>query len=710
MGRKKGRRRSPFKLKLKKDTAYSIASTTLFVAGFLIIISFAGQGALLKTLQLSLQKQFGFATLFLPFMFFAAGLMLTQLKWKIAKPTVFLGASLIFVTNIGLWRSGVVGKEIFNNLSALIQPLGTVVLFLGIGIVGIMIMTESSLDDLLLGLTSFIKKIKILKEKTGSINLKPKPSFSLQQRDIKIKGGQRNSMSDTKQKDNQTKPKDKALKKEADKPEGLTKGVIANTPGSTKGVYQPPPIDILEDQIGGEADRGDVKFNAQTIEDTLKHFGIKAQVIEVNLGPAVTQYAIEIAKGIKLSRITALQNDLALSLAAPTGQIRIEAPIPGRSLVGLEIPNRSPEFVTLKSILVSDAMKKCKSKTAVGLGLNVSGEVVIIDITKMPHALIAGATGSGKSVSINAFITQIIYRASPEEVRFILVDPKRVELTQYNGIPHLLTPVIVEPEKVLASLEWAIAEMEKRYKLFAEVGVRNISGYNEISGFQALPYLIIVIDELADIMLFNPSKVEDAITRLAQMARATGIHLLLATQRPSVDILTGLIKANIPCRIAFNVTTMIDSRVIIDSPGAEKLLGKGDMLYIPPDQAKPSRIQGTFVSETDMKRVINHLKNLQLEVEYTKEVTTKFAPKKIKGADGLVGEVDDMFEDAVKVVTNYDRASASLLQRRLSIGYARAARILDQLQQAGIVSPQDGSKPREVLIKNADDFFTDQQS
>jgi S-DNA-T family DNA segregation ATPase FtsK/SpoIIIE len=467
-------------------------------------------------------------------------------------------------------------------------------------------------------------------------------------------------------------------------------------------------MSLLEDKVGGQADRGDIKQNAQVIEDTLDSFGIQARVVEVNLGPAVTQYALQIKLGTKLTRITSLQNDLALALAAPTGQIRIEAPIPGRALVGIEIPNRSPETVTLKAVLNSKQLKKNKSKTAVGLGLDVSGEMVVTDISRMPHALIAGSTGSGKSVAINAFILQILFRASPEEVKFILVDPKRVELTQYNGIPHLLTPVIVEADKVLAALEWAVSEMEKRYKLFAEVGVRNIQAYNELSGFQALPFLIIIIDELADIMLFAPSKVEDNITRLAQMARAVGIHLLLATQRPSVDVLTGLIKANVPCRIAFNVTTMIDSRVIIDTPGAEKLLGRGDMLYIPPDQAKPSRIQGTFVSDPESRRILDHVKNLGVKVEYADEVTTQFASKKIMGASGQAEDVDDMFEDAVRIITNYDKASASLLQRKMSIGYARAARILDQLQQAGVVGPQEGSKPREVLIKSADEYFASQ--
>jgi S-DNA-T family DNA segregation ATPase FtsK/SpoIIIE len=353
-------------------------------------------------------------------------------------------------------------------------------------------------------------------------------------------------------------------------------------------------------------------------------------------------------------------------------------------------------------------MRKNESKTAVALGLDVSGEASISDITKMPHVLIAGSTGSGKSVCLNAFIASILFRASPEEVKFIMVDPKRVELTGYNGIPHLLTPVIVDPEKVISALKWAINEMEKRYKLFAEVGVRNIAGYNNLSGFQAMPYIIIVIDELADIMLFAPSEVEDTVTRLAQMARAVGIHLLLATQRPSVDVLTGLIKANIPCRIAFNVTSMIDSRVIIDSPGAEKLLGRGDMLYIPPDQAKPRRIQGAFVDDSEINGLIKYLQNTGKEPEYQEEVTSAYQAKGKSSfsGGGDLGEVDEQFENAIRVCVESGKASASLLQRRLSLGYARAARILDQLERAGIISASDGtSKPRDVLIKSAEDIL-----
>jgi S-DNA-T family DNA segregation ATPase FtsK/SpoIIIE len=500
---------------------------------------------------------------------------------------------------------------------------------------------------------------------------------------------------------NQQKPVDK--KTEATSKEPLEAKLVSNMPGDNR-VWKYPPLDLLSEAELGRADRGDIKGNAAIIEKTLESFGIRARVVEVNLGPAVTQYALEVALGTKLSKITALERDLALALAAPTGTIRIEAPIPGRSLVGIELPNRSAEFVTFKKMLESEVMKSHRSKLAVSLGLDVSGKPIVTDIGKMPHVLIAGQTGSGKSVCINAFLGSILFRASPSEVKLILVDPKRVELTGYNGIPHLLAPVIVDPQKVISALRWTMAEMDRRYKLFAQAGARNIDSYNEMSGFQALPYIVIFIDELADIMLFSPVEVEDAITRIAQMSRATGIHMVLATQRPSVDVITGLIKANIPCRIAFAVSSLVDSRVILDTPGAEKLLGKGDMLYLPPEQAKPLRIQGAFVSDKEITAMVSFLKNQGIAAQYTEEVTT-MTKSGVAPVPGIEGDIDPLFRDAVKEVCQYDRASASLLQRRLSIGYARAARLIDQLEAAGVVGPSEGSKPREVMIQNADEYL-----
>ena len=695
MGRKKGRRRAPFKLKLKKDTIYSVASVMLISIGALAIISFSRQGSILFQVNSFITRQFGWTALLAPFLFISAGLMLTQLKWPITRPNVFLGALLFFISTMALTSAGTIGEGVWVNIAALISKPGAAVVLLGNAFIGFMIFTETPFDEILLTLTKVYRKVPKLAKG------KKRQTYSAQT-ELKIKGMEEEGRA--RREETKKEPKQREVSTD------LGTQVVTNVPGPQEHVWEYPPLDLLVESLGEKADRGDLKANAGIIEQTLDSFGIQAHVVEVNTGPAVTQYALEITLGTKLSKITALQNDLALALAAPTGQIRIEAPIPGRSLVGIEIPNKTPEFVPLRKILVSEQMKKAKSILTVGLGLDVSGNPVVADIGRMPHVLIAGATGSGKSVCINSFLATILYRATPNEVKFILIDPKRVELTQYNAIPHLLTPVIVDPEKVLAALNWAIAQMEKRYKMFSEVGVRNIEGYNELSGFQALPYIVIIIDELADIILFAPSQVEDAITRLAQMARATGIHLIVATQRPSVDVITGLIKANITCRIAFNVTSMVDSRVIIDSPGAEKLLGRGDMLYIPPNQAKPSRIQGTYVSEPEIQKLMDFLKKSGLKPQYTEEVTTKYKAKTVGTAGGSTQEVDELFDEAVRVVCDYDRASASLLQRRLSIGYARAARMLDQLEQAGVVSPQEGSKPREILIQNANTFIAQRQA
>jgi S-DNA-T family DNA segregation ATPase FtsK/SpoIIIE len=707
MARRRGRRRTPFKLKLKKDTIHSIASISIIAVGGFIILSFSRQGPLLERLYFWLSQTFGGMMFFLPFLVIIAGLLLTKLKWRITRPNVLVGSLLSFFTLAGLTQSGILGLNIWQQIAETITRGGAAIVLFGLTLIGFIIATETTFDEILLFLARIIKLFQ------KSLRKLKKPSSPLllsRTSPIKMGGMTEQSITDSPKSQTRSslqKKKTKTKKSSAVQPT-LTDQVVTSAPLSQK-IWKLPPLTLLKDSVSGKADRGDLKKNASVIEKSLDSFGIQARVVEVNLGPAVTQYALEIALGTKLSKITALQNDLALALAAPTGQIRIEAPIPGRSLVGIEIPNRSPEFVPLKKMLQSEALKKTKSKLAIALGLDVSGNPIVDDVKRMPHILIAGSTGSGKSVALNAFIATILFRASPEEVKLILVDPKRVELTQYANIPHLLTPVIIEPEKVVSALKWAIAEMERRYRLFAEVGVRNITSYNELSGFQALPFIVILVDELADIILFAPSEVEDAITRLAQMARATGIHLVISTQRPSVDVITGLIKANITCRIAFNVSSMVDSRVIIDMPGAEKLLGRGDMLYIPPDKSKPTRIQGTFVSEKEIQALIQYLKGSGIEPEYTEEVTTKYKAKTTVAASEEE-ENDELFEDAVRVVCNYDRASASLLQRRLSIGYARAARILDQLETAGIVSAPEGSKPRDVLITSAKEYLAQRQT
>lgn len=703
------KRRNQLGVKLKKQTVYTVAAIWMWLFAIMITIAFFNEGAVSTRLREEIMANIGWGMYGLPPLLVTMSFLFFKVKSDIGKPNVPMGIGIILLSLVGLTQAGSVGTLLWNSLADAISAEGAVLVYLGGCIVGLIVLLNASLDRFMNFLLASLSKFT---DAIGNLMTNKEPLFSREKASLKIKGAEEEGKGLAKS----PMPLPPVGGKGAPVSSAGGKSTLRiTTPTNVSGepiLWEYPPLNLLSDGPGQKADRGDMRKNAQVIEKTLEGFGITAKVTEVNTGPAVTQYAMEIALGTKVSKITSLSSDLALALAAPTGQVRIEAPIPGRSLVGIEIPNRGLEFVTLKKMISSDVLRKAKSKLAVALGLDVSGNPVISDIGKMPHVLVAGTTGSGKSVLINAWICSLLFRTTPQEVRIIMVDPKRVELIGYNGIPHLLTPVIVEPDKILSALRWAMTEMENRYKQFAEVGVRNIDGFNELSGFQAMPYIVIFVDELADLMAYAPVEVEDAICRLAQMARATGIHLVIATQRPSVDVITGLIKANIPSRIAFNVSSMIDSRVIIDMPGAEKLLGRGDMLYVPPDQSKPSRIQGTFVSESEVHKVVEFLRTKNVPVEYTEEVTTqpltgwKKGPGGTSGGDGR----DPLFEDALRLICQHDKASASLLQRRLSVGYARAARILDQLETAGIIGPGEGSKPRDVLIKNPDDFLSREAS
>lgn len=450
----------------------------------------------------------------------------------------------------------------------------------------------------------------------------------------------------------------------------------------------------LLDRNSSKPQSGDIESNKEKIRNTLENFGISVDMGEVNVGPTVTQYTLKPHEGVKLAQILTLQNDLALALAAHP--IRIEAPIPGKSLVGIEVPNVSVSIVRLREILESKNFKKRKSNLTLALGRDVSGEGIIVPLESMPHLLIAGATGSGKSVCINTLILSLLYQNTPDDFRMILVDPKRVEMTPYNDIPYLLTPVITEPKKTINALKWAVSEMERRYELLSHAGKRNIASYNDSKPNDHLPYIVIIIDELADLMAVAAQDVEATITRLAQMARAVGIHLIVATQRPSVDVITGLIKANITSRIAFTVASSVDSRTILDSSGAEKLLGRGDMLFISAEYTKPKRIQGVFVSDDEISRVTQFLRD-QGKPEFNEAVTET----RTRGGDDETVSTEDedpLLDEAKEVVVNAGKASASLLQRRLRVGYSRAARLLDILEDQGIIGPPDGSRPREVLL------------
>lgn len=469
--------------------------------------------------------------------------------------------------------------------------------------------------------------------------------------------------------------------------------------------YETPPVDLLS-MGDGKVVKGSKKALTDTatrLQKTLYSFGVSAKVENVSVGPAITRYELKPAEGVRVSKIAKLADDIALNLAAES--IRIEAPIPGKQAVGIEIPNKEKEIVPLRDIIDSDEFNASKSKLAFALGKSVSGDTVVTDIGKMPHVLIAGSTGSGKSVCINTLITSILYKAKPSEVKLIMVDPKVVELSVYNGIPHLLIPVVTDPKKAAGALAWAVQEMVNRYSLFAQKNVRDIKGYNaalDKEGSEGkLPQIVIIIDELADLMMVSPKDVEDAICRLAQMARAAGMHLVIATQRPSVDVITGIIKANIPSRIAFAVSSQVDSRTILDSMGAEKLLGKGDMLFYPAGASKATRVQGAFISDGDVEKIVDFLKK-DGEAVYSDDIIESI--EKANSTDKEIDEnmedddTDPFLEEAIEAVIEIGSASASLIQRRFKVGYARAGRIIDQMEARGIISGYQGSKPREVLM------------
>ncbi len=684
-GRKKKSKGVVPRLKLKTSTVQSIFFIFFLILSLISIFSFLQIGPVPIKLNFALDRYFGFVAVFVPFLFLLISLLFAKINTPLKEPNIFLGFLIMFISILSLFKQGIIGSFLWYQLLSLFTDLPTFLIFFFCFIVGFVVLFDTSVAQIfktIMNILSIIKKYTIGNVKKRQ---KDKQKFPAQQEDLYSSPP--------------ANPPSKIPPAQPTKTDSLA-GSLSASVSSSNQIWSYPPISLFNDTPGAKADRGDVKKNAQIIENTLDSFGITAKVSEVNNSPSVTQYALEVALGTKLAKIVGLSNDLAMALAAPGGQIRVEAPIPGRSLVGIEVPNHSLEVVPIRPALESSAMKDSKSKLTVPLGLDVSGKIRVADISKMPHILIAGQTGSGKSVCINSWISSILFRSSPDEVKFIMVDPKRVELTPYNGIPHLLTPVITDPEKVISSLKWAVSEMENRYKMFTEVGAKNIEGYNNMAGFQSLPYILIVIDELAEIMLFSPSEVEDNICRLAQMARAVGIHLIVSTQRPSVNVITGLIKANIPARISFAVSSMTDSRVILDCPGAEKLLGRGDMLYIPPELAKPLRIQGCYISDKETNILIEYLKK-QKTTEYDNNITSLPVSSPNSTSPNLFSvdgeERDALFNEAVALIHSSGKASASLMQRHLKIGYARAARILDELEKAGVVGPADGAKPRQIL-------------
>ncbi len=652
-------------------------------------------------------------------------------------------------------HGGLIGHIITYPLSMLIGFIGSYILYLAIISIGVILMSDITLYDIVVMFKSkFSKEVKgkrikenNIKDKSPLINVVPKEEEKEREdfinginNKIKILDFMKNSslgdsmleasidesaknnnlnednpfnieVFDEEKQDNNKEPIYEENNKKKEKLDNSVKAVVSKeieesltTEKKEEKVYIHPSIELLninsKTKVKSEYKKELIE-NAGKLKEILNDFGVDANVLQVTKGPSVTRFEIQPSPGVKVSKIVNLQDDIALGLAA--SGVRMEAPIPGKAAIGIEVPNNKQTAVFLREVLDSEEFKIAKKKLAFALGKDISGKCVVGDLATMPHTLIAGATGSGKSVCINTLIISLLYKYSPNEVKLLMVDPKVVELSVYNGIPHLLIPVVTDPKKAAAALNWAVNEMNKRYKLFAEASVRNIESYNSLfeKGLieEKLPYIVIIVDELADLMMACPNDVEDYICRLAQMARAAGMHLIIATQRPSVDVITGVIKANIPSRISFAVSSGIDSRTILDQTGAEKLLGRGDMLYYPIGENKPIRVQGAFISEEEVEKVVNFIKNEEEENKYEESIIEHIeSESKDSGKVSEDSESDELVNEAIKIVVEYNQASTSFLQRKLRIGFNRASRIMDELEERGIISEKDGSRPRQILV------------
>ncbi len=707
MSKKNSRKKEKFSKErwhhhLKNETKHSIFGIVSFALA--LLFSFAGfgkAGIIGDSLYKVFDFLFGSGFFLVPVMFFLASVsLLSSIKPNFLATTV-IGAVLFLLSSLGAAdvmlgekTGGYVGYLISYPLLKLFDFWVSLILLTAIFIISILIILNTSISIKIKS-----RQKENLQETAGADGiLNEKPT---------IMAGVKETFDEIKE----------ALKKEISLPQKphqeKLEEIKIETARFKKTDFVPPPLELLESDKG-KPSSGDIKANANIIKRTLQNFGIEVEMGEINIGPSVTQYTLKPAEGIKLSRIIALQNDLSLALAAHP--IRIEAPIPGKSLVGIEIPNSAKTIVGLSNLLGDEIFQKSPYPLLSALGRDVTGKPVFSNLGKMPHLLVAGATGTGKSICIHSMIISLLYRNSPESLRFIMIDPKRVELTVYNKIPHLLTPVITEAKKAILTLKWACKEMERRYEVLLKAGVRDISAYHEKRGnFNSMPYLIIVIDELADLMATYPREMEASVVRLAQMSRAVGLHLVVSTQRPSVEVITGLIKANITSRIALQVASQVDSRTILDMGGAEKLLGSGDMLYLAGDTAKPRRIQGPFISEKEIKKVAKYLheeyeskeeegfqgeqKEMDEELENLLEDSKAQASLSFDDSE----EIDDeLYGEARETVIKAGKASTSYLQRKLKIGYARAARLMDMMEERGVVGPADGAKPREVLVKDPD--------
>ena len=689
LGRKKPKKRRAYREEYEEDDGFHISPETkgaiftilIFVVAFLSALSmFDMAGTLGKGLHFGLSYLFGWSDwLFILVLIFLGFILIKSSQYKV-RVISYVGLFLIIISVAGILHffvdeftfkeitkdgtgGGALGYGVGVGLQKLLGFWGTLVVLIAALLIGIFLAFNTSFKDI----TNKAKALGILKEKF----LPEEGEEDDEEEDEEEEEGEFES---TEEDDEEEDEEEEEVKQKPRK-----KIVV--------------PLELLK-KSSTKPDSGDINANMNKIKKTLENFGIDVTMGDVNVGPTVTQYTLRPADGVKLSQMLTLQNDLSLALAAHP--LRMEAPIPGKSLVGIEVPNQSVSIVKLRDILESGEYKKRKNNLQLALGKDVSGKSILANLAAMPHLLVAGSTGSGKSVAINNIILSLIYQNSPDDLKFILVDPKRVELTSFNNIPHLLTPVINDTNKTINALRWVVSEMQERYKLLQAAGKRNIESYNNAVIVNRLPYIVVIVDEFAALMSLAAKEVEAAVVSLAQLGRAAGIHLILATQRPSVDVITGLIKANITSRIAFAVASAMDSRTIIDTSGAEKLLGKGDMLFMTSDNSKQKRIQGAYVSDEEIKEVMDFIRE-QAEPEYNESITEK-AGKGVPGFGGSEDFEDELTLDAKETVIKAGKASATLLQRRLRVGYARAARLLDILEEMGIVGPAEGSKPREVLV------------
>lgn len=719
--KRRGPGRPPKNRGLKPETVKAIVVIVCFALALVGIMGFfEGAGALGNFSRNITGMMFGWGSFLFPMLLIFIGIAVgwgSRFEWRFVN---YLGVAILILSLLGIFQlpiaeegslpisegrgGGAIGYIVGAGLSAGTGIVAAWIILIALLLIGFLLTFNISFKTV-------FEKIKGLKEKGHQLALKVKPEPKVKVKTIENGEFKTKDIDEASQDtDPDEEPEDPEPAKNESRGENISEGSV-DTGEARLSKKNPnwkyPSINLLNDAFS-KPTSGDIQAKATNIQKTLSNFGIEVEMSDVNVGPTVTQYTLKPLEGVKLSRITALQNDLALSLAAHP--VRIEAPIPGKSLVGIEVPNEGIALVRIRELLENPDFRSAKSQLALPLGRDVAGNPIIVDMAKMPHMLIAGATGSGKSVCLNSLVVSLLYHNSPADLKLIMVDPKRVEMTPYNDIPHLLTPVLTDVNKTVNALKWCVSEMDRRYKLLQEAGKANIKSYNSSLKSSRLPYLVIAIDELADLMTVAAADVEGAIVRLAQMARAVGIHLMVATQRPSVNVITGLIKANITTRLAFNVASQIDSRTILDTQGAEKLLGNGDMLYIDAETSKPKRIQGALIEEEEIKRVTDFLKK-QGSPDYDEDVQEKEGSQSNGDLPGLEGSAeedidDDLFDEAKAEVIRMGKGSASLLQRRLRIGYARAARLLDLLEEHGIVGPPDGSKPREVLIEGGSEETT----